>query len=120
MSEKRDYYEVLGVERTVEVTELKKAYRRLAMEHHPDRNPGNAEAEAKFKEASEAYQVLSDPQKRAHYDRFGHEAPTPEGNAQPIAQDKIVVPLIEADHASKVSPPDARSRPAGCCCRQNH
>ena len=61
MSEKRDYYEILGVERTVEVGELKRAYRKLAMEHHPDRNPGNKEAENKFKEASEAYQILSDP-----------------------------------------------------------
>ena len=75
MSEKRDYYEVLGVARTAETSELKRAYRKLAMELHPDRNPGNAEAEAQFKEASEAYQVLSDPNKRAHYDRFGHAGP---------------------------------------------
>ena len=75
MSEKRDYYEVLAVERTVDAAELKRAYRRMAMELHPDRNPGNAEAEHGFKEASEAYQVLSDPQKRAHYDRFGHAGP---------------------------------------------
>jgi len=63
---------VLGVERGVDGAELKRAYRKLAMELHPDRNPGNHEAEAKFKEASEAYQVLSDPEKRARYDRFGH------------------------------------------------
>ena len=75
MSDKRDYYEVLGVERTCEAIELKRAYRRLAMELHPDRNPGDAEAENRFKEASEAYQVLSDPQKRAAYDRFGHAGP---------------------------------------------
>jgi molecular chaperone DnaJ len=75
VSERRDYYEVLGVERSVEAGELKRAYRKLAMEHHPDRNPGDHAAEAKFKEASEAYQVLSDPQKRAHYDRFGHDGP---------------------------------------------
>ena len=75
MSEKRDYYEVLSVERTVDAAELKRAYRRMAMELHPDRNPGNAEAEHGFKEASEAYQVLSDPQKRAQYDRFGHAGP---------------------------------------------
>ena len=72
MSEKRDYYEVLGVARTADGAELKRVYRKMAMELHPDRNPGNPEAEARFKEASEAYQVLSDPQKRAHYDRFGH------------------------------------------------
>jgi molecular chaperone DnaJ len=75
VSEKRDYYEVLGVARDCEGGELKRAYRKLAMELHPDRNPDNKEAENKFKEASEAYQVLSDPQKRAQYDRFGHAGP---------------------------------------------
>lgn len=69
---KLDYYEVLEVERTASDQELKVAYRKLAMQYHPDRNPGNAAAEEKFKECSEAYQVLSDPQKRAAYDRYGH------------------------------------------------
>ena len=69
---KADYYEVLSVERTASDQELKSAYRRLAMQYHPDRNPNNPHAEEKFKEASEAYQVLSDPDKRAAYDRFGH------------------------------------------------
>jgi molecular chaperone DnaJ len=69
---KVDYYEVLSVPRTCNDADLKTAYRRLAMQYHPDRNPNNPEAEAKFREASEAYQVLSDPQKRAAYDRFGH------------------------------------------------
>jgi molecular chaperone DnaJ len=72
---KRDYYEVLGVSREAEATEIKKAYRRMAMDHHPDRNPGSKEAEDRFKEAAEAYEVLSDPEKRQLYDRFGHEGP---------------------------------------------
>jgi molecular chaperone DnaJ len=75
VSDKKDYYEVLGVERTADGAELKRAYRKLAMEHHPDRNPGDAAAEARFKEASEAYQVLSDDERRGLYDRFGHAAP---------------------------------------------
>ena len=69
---KRDYYEVLGVSKSASAQELKKAYRRVAMKYHPDRNPDNAEAEEKFKEASEAYEVLSDDQKKAAYDQYGH------------------------------------------------
>jgi molecular chaperone DnaJ len=69
---KRDYYQVLELNRSASEAEIKKAYRRLAMKHHPDRNPNDTEAEAKFKEAKEAYEVLSDPQKRAAYDQFGH------------------------------------------------
>lgn len=75
MSEKRDYYQVLGVARDADAAAIKKAYRRLAVELHPDRNPGNKEAEEAFKEASEAYQVLCDDEKRQLYDRFGHEGP---------------------------------------------
>jgi molecular chaperone DnaJ len=69
---KADYYEVLGVSRTATDQELKAAYRKQALQHHPDRNPGNAESEERFKACSEAYQILSDPQKRAAYDRYGH------------------------------------------------
>jgi len=67
----RDYYTVLGVSQDASDAELKKAYRQLAMQFHPDRNPGDKKAEERFKELSEAYGVLSDPDKRAHYDRFG-------------------------------------------------
>jgi molecular chaperone DnaJ len=73
---KRDYYEILGVSRDVTEATLKSAYRKLAMQHHPDRNPGDATAEEKFKEAAEAYGILSDGQKRAAYDRFGHQGVT--------------------------------------------
>jgi molecular chaperone DnaJ len=72
-TEKRDYYEVLGIQRTASIEEIKKSYRRLALQHHPDKNPGDAEAEEKFKEAAEAYGVLSDDEKRARYDRYGHQ-----------------------------------------------
>lgn len=70
---KRDYYEILGVSRTVEQAELKKSYRKLALKYHPDKNPDNTDAEHKFKEAAEAYEVLSNPEKRQRYDRFGHD-----------------------------------------------
>src|SRR5215208_7778929 len=72
MSSQRDYYEVLGVARTANEQEIKSAYRRLAVQFHPDKNPGNKEAEEKFKEAAEAYSVLSDSEQRRRYDRFGH------------------------------------------------
>src|SRR6202012_3592016 len=71
---KADCYELLGLPRNASMDDLKKAYRKLAMQYHPDRNPGNVEAEHKFKEISSAYQILSDPERRAAYDRYGHAA----------------------------------------------
>ena len=82
---KRDYYEVLSIQRTATEVEIKGAYRKLAMQYHPDRNPNNAQAEEKFKECSEAYAVLSDPEKRAAYDRFGHQAVGGAGGGNPFA-----------------------------------
>jgi molecular chaperone DnaJ len=79
--EKRDYYQVLGVERSADEAVLKTAYRKLAHQYHPDKNPGSHEAEEKFKEASEAYEVLSDPERRAKYDRFGFANGSPFGDA---------------------------------------
>lgn len=72
MANKRDYYEILGVSKSADAKEIKKAYRKIAMQYHPDRNPDDKAAEEKFKEAAEAYEILSDEQKRARYDRFGH------------------------------------------------
>lgn len=74
MSTKRDYYEILSVTKTADGETIKKAYRKIAMQYHPDRNPGDAVAEEKFKEAAEAYEVLSSPEKKARYDQFGHQA----------------------------------------------
>ena len=77
MADKRDYYEVLGVQKGASTEEIKKAYRKQALKYHPDRNPDNKEAEEKFKEASEAYEILSDDDKRARYDQFGHAGVDP-------------------------------------------
>ncbi|HLK98079.1 MAG TPA: DnaJ domain-containing protein, partial [Hymenobacter sp.] len=72
MATKRDYYEILGVDKNVSPEELKKAYRKMAIKYHPDKNPNDPTAEEKFKEAAEAYDVLNDPNKKARYDQFGH------------------------------------------------
>ena len=79
MAEKRDYYEVLGLQKGASEEEIKKAFRKMAMKYHPDKNPGNKEAEEKFKEVNEAYSVLSDPDKKSKYDRFGHAGVDPNG-----------------------------------------
>src|SRR3990170_2766065 len=76
---RRDYYDVLGVQRNCTLEDLKKVYRKLALEYHPDRNPGSKEAEERFKEVNEAYSVLSDPQRREQYDMYGHAAPSGQG-----------------------------------------
>ena len=75
---KRDFYDILGVNRDASEEDIKKAYRKLAMKHHPDRNPDNPKAEDQFKEAKEAYEVLSDPQQRAAYDQYGHAGVDPQ------------------------------------------
>jgi molecular chaperone DnaJ len=89
---KKDFYEVLGVPRDASPEAIKAAYRKLALKHHPDRNPGNKEAEESFKEAAEAYEVLSNKEKRSQYDQFGHEGPNMgnwEGNSQGMNMDDI-------------------------------
>lgn len=89
---KRDYYEVLGIDRNASDDDIKKAYRKKALEYHPDRNPNNPEAETKFKEAAEAYDILRDPNKRARYDRFGHagvEGAASGGHAGGFSMDEI-------------------------------
>ncbi|HNL29612.1 MAG TPA: DnaJ domain-containing protein, partial [Saprospiraceae bacterium] len=74
---KRDYYEILGVDKNADADTIKKAYRKVAMQYHPDRNPGDKASEEKFKEAAEAYDVLNDPDKKARYDRYGHAGVDP-------------------------------------------
>ncbi len=89
--QKRDYYEVLGIDKNADDAAIKKAYRALAKKYHPDMNPGDAEAEKKFKEASEAYAILSDPEKKRQYDQFGHAAF--EGGAGGLAALILTVPI---------------------------
>src|SRR5260370_5473867 len=84
---KKEFYELLGVQRNAAADEIKKAYRKMAMQYHPDRNPGNKKAEQTFKDVNEAYDVLKDEQKRAAYDRFGHAAFENGGRGAPGAGD---------------------------------
>ncbi len=87
---KKDFYEILGIARDASEQEIKAAYRKLALKHHPDRNPGNKEAEEKFKEAAEAYEILSSKEKRARYDQFGHAGPQMGGfEGQEMSMDDI-------------------------------
>ena len=90
MSIKKDYYEVLGINKNADDKAIKKAYRKLAKKYHPDINPGDANAEAKFKEVTEAYEILSNPEKRKLYDQFGHAAFDGTGGAQSGAEPRKV------------------------------
>ena len=120
MAAKRDYYEVLGLTKDATEADIKKAYRKLAIKYHPDRNPGDTTAEEKFKEAAEAYDVLHDPQKRQQYDQFGFDAPggfgggSPFGGAGGFSMDDICLATysaaMAASEASEAVVADARPR----------
>lgn len=93
LAEKRDYYEVLGVSKGASDDEIKKAFRKMSKKYHPDLNPNNKEAEKKFKEVNEAYQVLSDPEKKSKYDQFGHEVLTRTSERAAVALTAAVLTL---------------------------
>ena len=101
MAEKRDYYEVLGIGKSATKDEIKKAYRKLAMQYHPDRNPGDKVAEEKFKEAAEAYEVLSDDQKRQRYDQFGHAGVSGAGGSGGFSMDIEDIYQLKTSKAKK-------------------
>src|SRR5258705_5186989 len=92
----RDYYEVLGVPKGANDDDIKKAYRKIAFEHHPDRNPGSKESETRFKEATEAYEVLREPDQRARYDQFGHAGVGSAGGAGPPVDRVDPAPALRA------------------------
>ena len=97
LADKRDFYEVMGVPKNASEDEIKKAYRKLAKKYHPDLNPGDKEAEAKFKEVNEAYEVLSDRDPRARYDQFGHAGVDPNSLAEGSAEDAARIPTRPAE-----------------------
>lgn len=100
--QKRDYYEILGVSRDAEADTIKKEYRKLAMKYHPDKNPDNKEAEEKFKEASEAYEILSDPEKRQLYDQYGHDGVSGQFGAGGFSWKTLRVRLISTIYSAMV------------------
>jgi DnaJ-class molecular chaperone len=103
MATKRDYYEVLGVSKTATQDEIKKAYRKLAVQYHPDKNPDDKAAEDKFKELGEAYDVISDEQKRAAYDRYGHSALTSSAKS---SAGRVVAPVATSSRPSSAAAAD--------------
>ena len=108
MAKKRDFYEVLGVNRDASEEEIKKSYRKLAMKYHPDRNPGNKEAEEKFKEAKEAYEVLSEAEKRRAYDAYGHAGVNPVEGDETAGAERSRRAAWRAREARRLSPSPAR------------
>ena len=113
MADKRDFYEVMGVPKNATEDEIKKAYRKLAKKYHPDLNPGDKEAEAKFKEVNEAYEVLSDDDKRAKYDQYGHAAFDPSaGFGGGAGQRQRLFCLRPAQPAA--GPGQCSGHPSGC------
>ena len=103
LAEKRDYYEVLGVSKGASDDEIKKAFRKMSKKYHPDLNPNNKEAEKKFKEVNEAYQVLSDPEKKSKYDQFGHAGVDPNFGAVALTAAVLTLAIYSAISSEAVS-----------------
>ena len=113
-AEKRDYYEVLGVNKSASEDEIKKAYKKMARKYHPDLNPDNKEAEEKFKEVNEAYEVLSDANKKARYDQFGFAGVDPNYGAGGYLRQLFRRRLRFRPAAESQRPPAGREHPSGC------